>query len=101
MAMCSNPFASAKSVPGIGARCSPAPSAVEVRRGSTTMCRAPAARPRSKYCIAGGMVSAGLAPTSRIACAFAMSDSGNGSPRSTPKARLPAVADDDMQKRPL
>ena len=78
-----------------------APSAVEVRRGSTTMCWAPAARPSSKYCMAGGMVSAGLAPTSRIAAALAMSDSGNGSPRSTPNARLPAVADEDMQKRPL
>ena len=78
-----------------------APSAVDVRRGSTTMCRAPAARPWSKYCMAGGMVSAGFAPTSRMAAASAMSDSGNGSPRSTPNARLPAVADDDMQNRPL
>ena len=38
-----------------------------VRRGSTTMCVAPAARPASKYCMAGGMVAAGLEPTSRIA----------------------------------
>lgn len=62
---------------------------------------APAARPASKYCMAGGMVSAGLDPTSRIALASAMSESGNGSPRSTPKARFPAVAADDMQNRPL
>ena len=61
----------------------------------------PAARPASKYCMAGGIVSAGLAPTSSIACASAMSASGNGSPRSMPNARLAAVAADDMQNRPL
>ena len=53
---------------------------------------APAARPASKYCMAGGMVAAGLEPTSRIACVSARSASGNGRPRSMPKARLPAVA---------
>jgi len=47
------------------------------------------------------MVSAGLDPTSRTAAASAMSESGNGSPRSIPKARLPAVAAEDMQNRPL
>ena len=51
--------------------------------------------------MAGGMVSAGLEPTSRIASASAMSASGNGSPRSMPNARLPAVAAEDMQNRPL
>ncbi len=99
--MCSRPLASAMSVPGMGARCSAAPFAVAVRRGSTTMWVAPLARPSSKYCIAGGIVSAGLEPTSRIACACAMSASGNGSPRSMPNARLDAVAADDMQNRPL
>ena len=70
------------------------------RRGSTTICVAPFARPL-EHCIAGGMVAARLAPTSRIASAPAMSASGNGSPRSTPKARLEAAAADDMQNRPL
>ncbi len=65
------------------------------------MCVAPAARPASKYCIAGGMVSAGLPPTSSTASACAMSASGNGRPRSTPNARFTAVAAEDMQNRPL
>jgi hypothetical protein len=65
------------------------------------MCRAPAARPASKYCMAGGIASAGFAPTSSTVRASATSASGNGSPRSTPRARLAAVAADDMQKRPL
>ena len=77
------------------------PAAVAVRRGSTTMWVAPAARPASKNCMAGGIVAAGLDPTSRIALAPARSGSGNGSPRSIPKALLPAVAADDMQNRPL
>ncbi len=68
------------------------PAAVAVRRGSTTMWVAPAARPASKHCMAGGMVAAGFEPTSRIALASARSASGNGSPRSIPKARLAAVA---------
>ena len=72
-----------------------------VRRGSTTMWAAPAARPASKNCMAGGIVAAGLEPTSRIASASARSASGNGRPRSMPKARLAAVAADDMQNRPL
>jgi len=60
-----------------------------------------ASRPASKNCMAGGIVSAGLDPTSSTASASAMSESGNGSPRSMPKARLLAVAADDMQNRPL
>ena len=43
----------------------------------------------------------GLPPTSRIACAPPRSVSGKGSPRSMPKAALPAAAAEDMQKRPL
>jgi hypothetical protein len=49
----------------------------------------------------GGIASAGLAPTSSTVRAWATSSSGNGSPRSMPRARLAAVADEDMQKRPL
>ena len=78
-----------------------APAAVAVRRGSTTMCTAPAARPASKNCMAGGIVSAGLPPTNSSALVSAMSDRGNGRPRSMPNARFPAVADEDMQNRPL
>jgi hypothetical protein len=88
-------------VPGSGARCTDEPAAVAERRGSTTMWVAPAARPASNHCMAGGMVAAGLEPTSRIASAPAMSASGKGSPRSMPNARLDAVAADDMQNRPL
>ena len=62
IAMCNSPLASAMSVPGMGARCRAAPLAVAVRRGSTTMWVAPLARPSSKYCMAGGMVSAGFEP---------------------------------------
>ena len=51
--------------------------------------------------MAGGMVSAGLLPTSSIASASAMSASGNGSPRSMPNARFAAAAAEDMQNRPL
>ena len=49
----------------------------------------------------GGIVSATFAPTSRIASACAISEMGKGRPRSSPKARRPAEAADDMQKRPL
>jgi hypothetical protein len=49
----------------------------------------------------GGMVAATLEPSSRIVDAPSRSDTGNGSPRSTPNARFPAAAADDMQKRPL
>lgn len=94
-------MASARSVPGTGCRCSVDPAAVAVRRGSTTMWVAPAARPASKYCMAGGMVAAGLDPTSKIVFASARSASGKGSPRSMPNARLLAVAAELMQKRPL
>ena len=62
---------------------------------------APAARPASKNCMAGGMVAAGLEPTRRIASDSARSASGNGNPRSIPNALLQAVAADDMQNRPL
>jgi hypothetical protein len=51
--------------------------------------------------MSGGIVSAGFAPTSRIASARAMSATGKGSPRSIPNARVAAAAADDMQKRPL
>ncbi len=88
-------------MPGSGAGCRQAPLAVAVLLGSTTMWVAPAARPASNHCIAGGMVAAGFEPTSSTASAPAMSESGNGSPRSMPKARLPAVAAEDMQNRPL
>ena len=46
-AMCSRPLASARSVPGSGCRCRSAPARRSaVRRGSTTMSRAPRSRPR-------------------------------------------------------
>lgn len=77
------------------------PCAVAVLRGSTTIWVAAAARPASKNCMAGGIVSAGFDPTSKIVSASAMSASGKGRPRSIPKARFAAVAADDIQKRPL
>ena len=49
----------------------------------------------------GGIVSATFVPRRRIVDAPSRSSSGNGSPRSTPNARLPAAAADDMQYRPL
>ena len=49
----------------------------------------------------GGMVSAGLPPTNRMVSALAMDSRGKGSPRSTPNARIPAAAAEDIQKRPL
>ncbi len=99
--MCSSPFANARSLPGVFCRCSQAPRAVAVARGSTTTCRAPGARPASNHCITGGIVSAGLLPTSSTACASAISLTGNGNPRSIPNARLLAAAAEDMQNRPL
>ncbi len=65
------------------------------------MCAAPRLRPSSNHCIAGDIVSAGLAPTSRMTAAAAISASGNGMPRSMPKARVAAPAAEDMQNRPL
>ena len=61
------------------------------------MSRPPRARCASKYCMSGGIVSAGLLPATRMASVSAMSAIGKGSPRSMPKARLPAAAADDMQ----
>jgi len=65
------------------------------------MRRPPRRRCSAKYCITGGIVSATLLPTSRITSARAMSDAGNGRPRSMPNAAEAAVAADDMQNRPL
>ena len=75
--------------------------AVSVRRGSTTISVPPAARCAWKYCISGGIVSAGVLPTSRMTSALAMSATGKGSPRSMPAARIAAPAALDMQNRPL
>src|SRR2546426_493745 len=75
--------------------------AARERTGSTTMSRPPFARCSSRYCMNGGMVSAALPPTRSTASAWAMSSSGNGRPRSSPKARSEAAAAEDMQKRPL
>ncbi len=83
-AVCRMPLASAMSVPGVSARCKSATLAVAVRRGSETISVPPRARCASKYCMMGGIVSAGLEPAIRIASAPGMSSSGNGSPRSTP-----------------
>ncbi len=47
------------------------------------------------------MVSTQLEPHSTTASARAMSDTGNGRPRSIPKERLAPAAAEDMQKRPL
>ena len=65
------------------------------------MCVAPRSRPASNQRIAGGIVSAGLEPTSSTTSASATSGSGNGRPRSIPNARFAAAAADDMQNRPL
>jgi hypothetical protein len=65
------------------------------------ICVVPRLRPSSNHCIAGGMVSAGFAPTSRTTSAAAMSTNGNGRPRSMPNARVAAAAAEDMQNRPL
>ncbi len=100
-ATCSSPLASAASVPGVSARCRSASFAVAVRRGSETISRPPRARCASKYCMIGGIVSAGLEPAIRMASAPGMSASGNGRPRSMPNARRPAAAAEAMQKRPL
>ena len=101
IAMCSRPLASERSVFGTGCRWVCASSAVAVRRGSITTCRAPRSRPSSRKRIAGGIVSAGLLPTSTSTSAFGMSSNGNGRPRSIPNARVPAATADDMQNRPL
>ena len=90
--------------PGTGCRCTPPPSsvraAVDECRGSTTT-RPPAARAPARCADDGGMVSATLLPSRRIACAPPRSASGNGSPRSTPNARLAPAAALAMQNRPL
>ena len=62
----SRPLARARSVPGVSGRCRVACSAVAVRRGSATINAPPFSRCRSKYCMIGGMVSAGLPPISKI-----------------------------------
>ena len=95
------PLASARSVPGWGARCRVACSAVAVRLGSITTTAPPAALNRPRCWTNGGIVSAGLLPTSSTQSASPRSLKGNGMPRSTPKARFPAAAAEDMQKRPL
>ena len=65
-----SPLASAASVPGVICRCSDGELArSRIARGSTTMSLPPRRRCASKYCISGGIVSAGLPPTSRIASA--------------------------------
>ena len=86
--MCSRPLASERSVFGTGCRWVCASSAVAVRRGSITTCRAPRSRPSSRKRIAGGIVSAGLLPTRTSTSAFGMSSNGNGRPRSIPNARV-------------
>ena len=73
-----------------------------VRRGSTTTCRAPRSRPSSKYCIAGGMVSAGLLADQDEH--VGLGDVGERERQAAvdaERARLPAAAADDMQNRPL
>ena len=97
----SSPLASAASVPGASCRCRWASLAVSVRRGSTTISVPPRRRCASKYCMIGGIVSAGLPPAIRIASAPGISDSGNGRPRSRPNARRLPLAPDPMQNRPL
>ena len=47
------------------------------------------------------MVSAGFEPASSTVSASRRSVTGNGSPRSSPNALLPAAAAEDMQNRPL
>ena len=71
--------------------------AVAVRRGSMTTSRPPRFFCRSNHCMIGGSVSAEFAPTRTTSEACSMSATGNGSPRSTPNARLPPAAPEDMQ----
>ena len=63
--------------------------------------RPPFARSRSRCRAAGGMVSARLEPTSTSTSVCSTSANGKGRPRSSPNARLEAVAADDMHQRPL
>ena len=100
-ARAARPSARARSVPGTGWTNTSARSAVGVRRGSITTTLPPRARRASRWRAAGGMVSARFEPTSTSTSVCSMSASGNGSPRSTPNARLPADAADDMHHRPL
>ena len=51
----------------------------------------------SIHCMSGGMVSAQFAPHSRSALVRAMSSTGNGRPRSMPKALFCPAAADAMQ----
>ena len=87
---CRTPRASARSVPGTGCTNTSARSAVGVRRGSITTTLPPRARSASRWRAAGGMVSARFDPTRTSTSVCSTSASGNGSPRSRPKARLPA-----------
>jgi hypothetical protein len=91
----------AKSVPGVGCRWIAARRAVGVARGSMTINVPFAADCSVRYRARGGIVSVTLAPASKRVSAPARSASGNGRPRSIPKARIPAAAADDIQKRPL
>ena len=83
---CSSRWRAPHPSPGATRRWSVAHWAVGVRRGSTTISAPPLRCCASKYCMIGGIVSARLPPTSRIASACGMSSSGNGSPRSMPSA---------------
>ena len=49
------------------------------------------------HCMIGGMVSAQFEPHSISALVSAMSATGNGKPRSMPKARFCPAAAEDMQ----
>ena len=85
------PSSRTRSLPGVGCTCIPAPSAVnravDERRGSTTI-SPPAARAPSRWPMNGGIVSATFEPRSRIVRASSRASTGNGRPRSMPKARI-------------
>ena len=84
-------------MPGVSCRCIVAARAVSVRRGSTTMRCPPAPFCSKIHCMMGGIVSAQFDPQSIRAFAFAMSETGNGRPRSMPKARFWPAAAEAMQ----
>ena len=88
--MCSRALASARSVPGVGCRCSVAWRAVGGAPGGRprSACRrARAARSGSGPAAASSRPT--FAPTSSSVSAAPRSASGNGRPRSMPKARMP------------
>ena len=74
-------------MPGAACRCSVAPAANGVRRGSTTI-DVPTRRCATMNRSSGGMVSSGLPPATSSTSASPSQATGNGSPRSRPNERF-------------